>query len=191
MSTEATAGAPWWHVVWTTYLSWPPSDPRGDWRDLAALYEQLRREGRSVTMSAPLPQRWQDRPAPAGQVVLSSSACDQVAADVRELTATDRVAGDTPVCTLAVTPTCVQAVLSCPVADLRRRVGRLKSRTATLLSFRAELGVGGAGTWSRGFWRACLHSEDSVSQVSAFVSARGGPPGRERLSPGGGGSVTP
>lgn len=170
---EASLGYPWWHVVWTTFRAWPPTDERGDWRELAALYARLAETGVAVKVSAPLPQRWQGRPQPPGTVQLPDAAKELVATDLRKLAASDRVAGDTPLRTLAVRAESVQVLLSCPPPALHQRVGRLKSRTATLLSFAPGLNCGGYGTWGKGFWWACLEDEVAVSSVSAFVAECG------------------
>ena len=64
---------------------------------------------------------------------------------------------------------CVHLVLACPVEKLHQRIGRLKSRSATLLSFEPDAGVGGKGTWGKGFWWAHLPSEELVHAVQSFV----------------------
>ena len=125
----------WWHIAWATFLAWPPTDERGDWRELADLYARIRGAGGAVALPEPLPTRWQGRPPPTGHVALPATAADRLAGALRELAAVDRIAGGTPVASVAVAPVWVQMVLRCPATDLGQRVGRLKSRSATLLSF--------------------------------------------------------
>jgi hypothetical protein len=79
------------------------------------------------------------------------------------------VAGDTPIRALAVHAQSVQIVLACPDELLHQRVGRLKSRTATVLSFDPAAGAGGKGTWSRGFWWARLTDETMIRAIEAYV----------------------
>lgn len=179
-TSSATGGAAlvsteceWWHVVWTTFLVWPPADERGDWRELADLYARIAAVGGTAAPSEPLPVRWLCRPLPTEHVALPAVAVQLVSAAVRELADADRIAGNTPMAAIAVTPLWVQAVLSCPAAALGQRVGRLKSRLATLLSFEPALGIGGAGTWGRGFWWAALIDELAIGMASAFVRAGG------------------
>jgi hypothetical protein len=159
----------WWHVVWWTHLAWPPTDARGDGIDLARLYSELADRHGGVGMSAPLPDRWQHKPEPEGTVVLSPFAREVVTRSIFELASSDRVAGETEIRALSVQERCVHLVLACPVEKLRQRIGRLKSRTATLLSFEASAGVGGKDTWGRGFWWAHLPSEELVRSVQSFV----------------------
>jgi hypothetical protein len=169
---EASSDSPWWHIVWVTCRAWPPTDRRGDWRDLAVLYLGLADTGLAVEMSDPLPGRWQRRPLLEGVVRLPPNAWELLAADLSQLVSSDRIAGGPPIRSLAVGPTSVQLLLSCPPASLHQRVGRLKSRSATQLKFRQELGVGGAGTWGKGFWWARFSDEAVIDLVANFISDR-------------------
>ena len=157
---------PWFHVIWTTQLAWQPTDPRGDWRHLAQLYDSL---GELARPSSPLPRRYRPVAPPPAVVELPPAARQLVAQALADLTVSDRLAGDTPLAASAVGPYSVQLVLSCPDDALHQRVGRLKSRSATLLGFEPELAVGGKGTWSRGFWWARLGADSLVHSVAAFV----------------------
>lgn len=160
----------WWHIVWTTFLAWPPKDPRGNWGDLSDLYAGLAAQHGSIPMSDPLPGRWQGKPNPAEALVLSPAARELLATSLHELAETDRLAGDTPIRALAVQPQAVQIVLACPAEELQQRIGRLKSRSATLLSFDPSTGIAGEGTWSKGFWWARLEREELVQAAEAFVA---------------------
>lgn len=109
--------------------------------------------------------------AGAGKLVtLSPFARELLVPSLRDLTETDRLAGDTPVRALAVQPRSVQIVMGCLADALHQRVGRLKRRSATLLSFDPLTGIAGEGTWSKGFWWARLEDEALVSAVEAFVA---------------------
>lgn len=162
-----------WHVVWTTHGCWKPDDERGDWTSLGDFYERLVAEFPDVRFSRPLPKAWKSKAFLNDHVTLSDRARGQVGADIRKLTATrgDRVAGSTPVIGIAVEPNCVQLVISCDAAALSQKVGCLKSRTATLLWFNPEIGIGGRSTWGKGFWYACFCDQRVVSRVVAFVGA--------------------
>jgi hypothetical protein len=52
---------------------------------------------------------------------------------------------------------------------MNQRIARFKSRSATLLAFRTELGVGGTGTWGRGIWWARIDDETALERVESFV----------------------
>lgn len=119
-------------------------------------------------MSAPLAARWQAK-ANDGAILLSPEARAVAANAIRDLASSDRIAGDTPIRALAVQPHAVHALLCCPRDVLHLRVGRLKSRTATLLAFDPTTGARGKGTWSRGFWWARLADETMLERVAAFV----------------------
>jgi hypothetical protein len=161
---------PWWHIVWTTFQGWPPSDLRGDWRALADLYTRLADSGTVIEMSDPLPAHWQCRSMSDGAVRLPLSALHLLTSDLHDLVSSDRIAGGTLIHTLAIEPMSVQLLISCPTASVNQRVGRLKSRTATLLAFRKELSVGGKGTWGKGFWWARIPNEAAFHTVKDFIT---------------------
>ena len=161
-----------WHVIWTTYGCWKPDDHRGDWTSLGDFYERLVAEFPGVRFSRALPKVWKSTRFLKDHVRLNHRARAQVGSDIRQLSAAggDQVAGSTPVIGIAVEPTCVQLVVSCDAATSSQRVGRLKSRTATLLSFVPETGAGGKSTWGKGFWYACFMTrEPSVALSRLWV----------------------
>lgn len=160
----------WWHIVWTTFLAWPPKDARGSWQDLADLYTDLAQRHGPIKMSDPLPDRWQGKPEPGNVLTLSPVARTLLAKSVYELARDDRIAGDTPIRALAVQPRSVQILLACPSEVMHQRIGRLKSRSATLLSFDPATDIVGEGTWGKGFWWARLEEEDCVSAVETFMT---------------------
>ena len=161
-----------WHVVWTTYGCWRPDDQRGDWTRLGDFYKQLTEEFPEVQLSHPLPKAWKSAGPQKDHVNLSDKARAQVEFDIRKLSAPkgDRVAGNTPVLEIAVQPHCVELIVSCDADALSQKIGRLKSRTATLLSFNPETGIGGKGTWSRGFWYAHFNDQRILDRVIALFS---------------------
>lgn len=161
----------WWHIVWTTSLVWSPADARGDWSTLSLAYSDLTERHGHIRMSHPLDRRWQGKTHDDRAVELSPFARTLVERSIRELSAEDRVAGDTPIRALAVQPRSVQVVLACPIGVLQQRVGRLKSRTATLLSFEPGSGVGGKGTWSRGFWWSRLEDDAVRDAIVSYVTS--------------------
>lgn len=133
-------------------------------------------------MSVPLPLRWQAKPDESDSIRLSQTARDIVASCIQDLATSDRVAGDTPIRALAVHEQGVHAVLACPRDVLNQRIGRLKSRTATVLSFNPAIGVGGKSTWSRGFWWARLTDEAMVSRVETYVNGESADPASPAFS---------
>lgn len=155
MQSEEVA---WWHIAWATFLAWPPTDERGDWRELAELHAQIMKAGGTFALSEPLPLRWQGRPPPAGHVSLNAQAAKQMALLMRELAAKDRIAEGLTIAAVAVAPLWVQLVLRCPAAELHRKVGRLKSRSAPK-----------ASTWARGFWWAKLLDQLAIEMATTFV----------------------
>lgn len=162
----------WWHIIWTTFRTRSPADVRGDWSELSKVYADLGQRFGSIEMATPLDVRWQGKPEEEGSLALSPHAREVAERSIRELAASDRVAGETEIRAIAVDANSVQVVLACPADELHQRVGRLKSRSATLLSFDPAIGIPGKGTWSRGFWWARLTDERAVAAVADFVHRR-------------------
>lgn len=159
----------WWHVIWTTFKVPLPADERGDWTALSQFYAEVAAAEGPIAMSAQLATQWQAKPVATGAIALSTHARQVVADSILDLAANDRVAGELRVRVLDVGEQAVHVLVESTEEGLSQRIGRLKSRTATLLSFDAAAGVGGKGTWSRGFWWASLPTEGSVERVAAFV----------------------
>jgi hypothetical protein len=170
---QMSTGHSHWHVVWVTHLAWPPTDERGDWQALADFYSGLSASGMSVKMSETLPRRWKCCPPREGVVRLSEAARNFVVADLQDLASSDRLAGGTEIRASAVGQLSIQLMVSCPQASMNQRIARFKSRSATLLSFRAELGVGGRATWGKGIWWAQLTEESALQRVENFFAGLG------------------
>jgi hypothetical protein len=41
------------HAIWTTYLTWPPGDPRGHWSPLFDFYGKLIAQGHRLNLPDP------------------------------------------------------------------------------------------------------------------------------------------
>lgn len=159
----------WWHIIWVTRQAWPPHDVRGDWRDLAELYSGLLESGTVIEKSDPLPSHWKCRPMRDEVLRLPTDAFRFLGEDLRDLASSDRIAGGTQIKALTVTPCSVHLLIACSESTMHQRVGRLKSRSATLLSFRKQLGIGGAGTWGKGFWWARISDDSALNAVCKFI----------------------
>lgn len=169
-TTPVTSGPPWWHVAWATFLGDSPVSGR-DGDALALLYSELAASGDDIAFSVVPPVSAARSIRDGRAVVLSPPARDAVTAAIRDLADHDRIAGDTPVAAVATTSHSVHVLLSCSSETLHQRVGRLKSRSATLLAFEAQLGVGGRNTWSRGFWWARFRAESTVQAVARYFAS--------------------
>ena len=155
-----------WHIVWTTLGNWPVTDQRGDWQTLNQLYKSIAQDGGSF--DATLPSKWNPKPQNES-LVLSPELQGFVQASIEELTAKDRVGKQFELTTVCVFPNHVQLLGRCLQQQLNQTVGRLKSRTATLLSFETKGTVGGAGTWTQGFWKSQLLGDVAITKVANFL----------------------
>ena len=164
-----------WHVVWWTFLEWPPWDERGSWQDLAEFYRELRKRQPSTELSAHFPENYALRPAHPDRIVLNELARAMVNHDLFKLVYSDRVAQNTVIHAVSVRPTSVHLVISVEDALLVQKIARLKSRLATLLSFKPEMSVGGQNTWGKGIWKARLRDLESIASAKEFVNQTANP----------------
>ena len=158
----------YWHIIWTTHGYLRPDDSRGDWSSLGCLYQSVGSDI-PVYYSRLLPKVWTPVELHSAHVSLSESARSQVVSDIKHLSTHDRIAGDMPVYAVSVQRTYVQLVVKCDFERLSQKIGRLKSRTATLLSFVRDNRVGGANTWAKGFWCAGFLDEALQARVVQYV----------------------
>ena len=159
-----------WHVVWWTFLEWPPWDERGSWQSLAEFYRELCISQPTVELSTHLPESYLSRPAHPKRIVLNEQARAMINHDLFTLVRSDRIAKNMVIHAAAVCPRSVHLVISVETSLLTQKVARLKSRLATLLSFKPELGVGGQNTWGKGIWKARLHDLESIASAKEFVN---------------------
>lgn len=145
-----------WHVIWTTCNGYLPGDRRGDWSSLRSLYEGIAAD----QLSEPLHERYLAAPRPAEAVILPRAAWEPLRKDLAELVASDDRLEGVELLACSVESHGVELLISCSPDSLQRAVGRLKSRSATLLGFRPELGLGAGRVWGKGFWRARLLLEE-------------------------------
>jgi hypothetical protein len=164
---------PTWHVIWTVHGGQLPQSGRGAWGPLALLYEQLSGEGLLPKEMDPIVSREPEILLRGTKRLLPLESIERLRAEIIDLGSDhgDRVAGRLGLRAVLVQPTHVELFAEHPVEGFHQKVSRIKSRSATLLSFDTRGEAGGAGTWSHGFWRA-RHDED---RAVAIVRAALGP----------------
>lgn len=156
-----------WHVIWTTFPGYLPSDPKGDWEKLLCCYGTVA----TNQMSERLPARYLKKAFPREKKFLSNDARSVIASSIAELTASpgDRVAGQTAIQATHIGLNDVHLILDLPPEKLSQIIGRIKSRSATLLSFHSPADFPGDHTWSKGFWSVCLESAEEITSALDYV----------------------
>ena len=77
------------HVIWTTYMTWPPGDERGHWSPLFDLYRGLKEQGHKLNVADPATLRIATELAKEPQRILTSIdqqiIAETIGAIVREM----------------------------------------------------------------------------------------------------------
>lgn len=152
------------HVIWTTWGCWRPDEKRGSWRNLGTIYRELLREYPTLKLSSRLPDEWNETPFLPEHVSLSAEECENVTASIQDLARTngDRVAGNTPIHVVSIEPTCVHLIISCDAEKLIQKLGRLKSRSSSLLH--REF------TWGAGFWYSEFYEPRIIQRLETHIT---------------------
>ncbi len=124
-------------------------------------------------MSHEIPSRFSRKEISSDVVLLNNDEMENVRLEIIELTAYcgDRIIGGMPLLAMSVSETTVQIVTKSPEDSLNQRIGRLKSRLATLLSFHPKNQSGGKNTWSKGFFSAKINTAEAEESVLKYVRA--------------------
>ena len=76
------------HVIWTTYMTWPPGDDRGHWSPLFDLYGHLIEQGHRLNLPDPVTRSRASEWAREPPRVLTPSDRRIVADTIRDVLAT-------------------------------------------------------------------------------------------------------
>jgi hypothetical protein len=155
------------HIIWTTYPGYLPNDTRGDWNDLLMLY--------SSETKIKLCKKYNYTGYPKDKLLLNDCAIKQLTNDIYELTKIngDRLANHTKIFELHISNHCVNMIAKIAKDNISQVIGRIKSRTATLLSFNIDNQISGKHTWCKGFWFYELNNDIIENKAIQFVENLG------------------
>jgi hypothetical protein len=149
------------HVIWTTFGEFPVWDKRGNWNDLVAQYRKLSECEIHYQLSRALHARYENKAQEPSIVFLDRPAQEQLKQDLHNLThGGDRIVQNLELVVSDISETTVQLLVFSDFASLNQKISRLKSRTATLLSFGFPEACQGKKTWGKGYWRADIHNKN-------------------------------
>ena len=163
-----------WHIIWTIHGVGLPQRASAPWPLLSALYAELAANRLSPVQGDSISEIVDgSRPALRSRE-LSVEERAAVRQDLLKLGGKqgDRVAGDLGLKSVVVEATYVELLLEHAVDGLHQKLSRLKSRSATLLSFRGPEGTEGRGTWGKGFWTAEHLDLAAVEIISGALEKR-------------------
>jgi len=142
------------HVIWPTFGTYQVWDNRGHWEHIAHKYQQLQSAGINVHFHYELPDHYLQKQFPFNQLILKAQHIVFLKAQIKELCSNegDRVAGQFDISYLNCQETYVELVVREEESVLKKKLARIKSRTATLLSFEFPNEIEGRNTWGKGMW---------------------------------------
>jgi REP element-mobilizing transposase RayT len=158
------------HVIWTTYMTWPPGDPRGHWSPLFDFYGHLIDDGHHLNIADPTTLTHAIGLAKEPPKVLAPDEQRIVAETIGEVLRTQTPPSRTRILAAAIERTHVHLLLSRVDEPIDRAVGRLKGRASS------EVIARGAEperkrTWTAGFWKVFLFEARSVPVVGRYIEA--------------------
>jgi len=161
------------HIVWTTYLTFPPQDKRGSWESMSKVYEELKRVS-EISFVKPLLKEYNSIPSEE-RGILSFEDQRVVRDSIVDLAKDkgDRVAGGSGLRAIGTSETEVHLLINGTLAESKQKISRLKSRSATLLGFSQEkFGESSKNTWAKGIWAAEFGNEKIAEKVKEFINAK-------------------
>ena len=166
------------HVIWTTYMTWPPGDPRGHWSPLFDFYGHLIDQGHHLNMPDPATLVHATALAKEPPKILTPDEQQIVADTIGDVMRTPTVPRF-QVLAAAVERTHTHLLLSWLNEAIDRIVGRLKGRSSSEVIARGAE-PGRHRTWTAGYWKVFLFEERSIPIVGRYIEAhnerRGLPP---------------
>jgi len=171
------------HVIWTTYMTWPPGDPRGHWSPLFDVYGRLRGKGSRLNPPDKTTRQHAHRVARGKPVHLTPVQVGAIASTLGALRGSiapgmpgAKYSDAKPVANLrihaaAIEPTHVHLLLAPLPTPIGRVVGRIKSTTARAALSVAPNAAVHRRTWTAGYWKTFLFDEDAVSAVKGYIES--------------------
>ena len=156
------------HVIWTTYMTWPPVDPRGHWSALMDLYGHIVEVGGRFNLPDAITLEHAKVAAEGAEVILNHKEQTAVADRIGKMLIDDPIFGGSRVFAAAVEPTHVHLLFSALQYNVDDVAGRIKSQTSSmLLESRGQPEV--RRIWTNGFWRVFLFDAEGVAGVQNYV----------------------
>jgi hypothetical protein len=174
------------HIIWTTYATWLPGDPRGHWSPLYDLYGQLQKSGHRLNIPDKTTHdfarsRLIDTPKslePHERFLVAATLAEHFNyAGTNSLTYTVPANVQPgqgrgymkPQClAAAIEETHIHLLLGPIQEDLDRYVGRLKGATSAALN-KLPQNNNRTHNWTAKFWRVFLFDDRSLPQVRTYI----------------------
>ena len=164
------------HVIWSTYGTWLPGDPRGHWSPLFDFYGRLVREGHQLNLPDPATHRYASGLMKRPEKLLTEDDQDAVASIFRLfVTQSSWQIPGLVIYAAAIERTHVHLLLGPISMDIDELVGRMKSSSSSAVAgftFLEEPDKDQVRrTWTRGFWKVFLFDDDAMKSVQKYIEA--------------------
>ncbi len=157
------------HVIWTTYMTWPPGEGRGHWSPLFDLYGGLVEQGHRLNIPDRATVNRATELAKEPPRVLTSSDQEIVADTIGEVL-NNQMESSARIYAAAIERTHVHVLLGPLDENIERVVGRLKGRTSSAVVARGSE-PGRKRTWTAGYWKVFLYDSRSIRPVMEYIEA--------------------
>jgi REP element-mobilizing transposase RayT len=155
------------HLIWTTYMTWPPGDPRGHWSPLFNFYGHLIDGGHKLNLPDPITCAVAAGVAKEPRKVLTIAEQQIVTDTIGEVLRTQMEPG-AQIHAGAIEDNHVHLLLGPVNEPIDRVVGRLKGRTSSaVLAEGSE--PGRQRTWTAGYWKVFLFDLVAVPLVIDYI----------------------
>jgi hypothetical protein len=162
------------HVIWTTYMTWPPGDPRRHWSSLFDMYGRLIKAGHRLNLPDPVTLKRANELAKEPPKILSPIEIDLVAEIIgahcpyspQHAGGYVKIPRFVPIAA-AVERTHTHLLLEPLSMDIGEVVGRLKSATSSAVCLLGN--TDRSRTWTRGYWKVFVFEEPAVPIIADYV----------------------
>lgn len=151
------------HLVWTTYGTWLPGDPRGHWSPLFDVYGHMRERGGKLN---------------PGDTTTHQIAAERMSEPTKRLSLIEELLVGQSIAetcrgvlhplAVAVEPTHVHLLIKGTTVPVGEVVGRLKSNSGARL-LRLPINLGRQRVWTTGYWKVFLFDEKAVATVQSYI----------------------
>jgi hypothetical protein len=155
------------HAIWTTYMTWPPGDPRGHWSPLFDLYGRLIAKGHRLNLPDQITVNFAQSVAKEPERILSNEDQQIIAVTIGEVLRID-LEGRVAVYAGAVERTHVHLLLGevhLPIDDV---IGRIKSRTSSAV-IKKGTEPWRTRTWTTGYWKVFVFDVTAIPDIQGYI----------------------
>lgn len=156
------------HIIWTTFNEYPVWDRNGNWQKLLDAYAELQKQNINYincNLSRELPTEYVNRDSRNDRLLLDEKPMNQLRLDIEKLCQKnkDRIIDGLEIAMLNISESKVEMLVFSDITSITQKISRLKSRTATLLSFEYPDKFVGKGTWGKGFWYSTIFNKEDLA----------------------------